>query len=56
MKRDIETRLKKLEAQHKPRSKPIRYICCYSLDECEEQQRQMIQSGIDPIYFFLSTG
>jgi hypothetical protein len=46
MKRDIETRLRKLEACHLPSSlKPLHYVCCPTLDDCEAQQRAMIEAA-----------
>jgi hypothetical protein len=46
MRRDIETRLRKLEADHLPTSmKPIHYLAAETADECEAQRRGMIESG-----------
>jgi hypothetical protein len=46
MKRDIETRLRKLEAHHLPTpTKPIHYLAAETADECEAQRLGMIKSG-----------
>jgi hypothetical protein len=46
MRRDIETRLRRLEDHLlPPPTMPIRYICCPTLEECEAQRRGMIESG-----------
>ena len=46
MKRDIETRLRKLEADHLPTSiKPNHFLIGETTDDCEAQRRGMIESG-----------
>ena len=56
MKRDIETRLRKLEEHHLPASvKPYHYVCCHTADECEAERGRMIEAGVaeesDPFIF-----
>jgi hypothetical protein len=46
MKRDIEARMRKLEADHLPTSiKPIHFLTGQTADECEAQRRGMIEAG-----------
>jgi hypothetical protein len=61
MRRDLETRLRKLEGHLlPPLTIPIRYICCDTLEKCEAQQRGMIESrraeeSDDFIFVFAAT-